>query len=44
MQVGSFYEIYVVDFIDKNNKHIIRGPNLKEFRKFIRYIYCSFIC
>jgi len=35
MQVGSFYEMYAVDFIDKNNKHIIRGPNLKELENLL---------
>ena len=35
MQVGSFYEIYAVDFIDNNKKHIIRGPNLKELENLL---------
>ena len=35
MQVGSFYEIYAVDFIDNNKKHIKRGPDLKELENLL---------
>lgn len=35
MQVGSFYEIYAVDFLDKQNKLIKRGPDVKYLEQLL---------
>ena len=35
MQVGSFYEIYAVDFVDKQNKLIKRGPDVKYLEQLL---------
>lgn len=35
MQVGSFYEIYAVDFIDSHNNLIKRGPDVKYLEQLL---------
>ena len=35
MQVGSFYEIYAVDFLDRQNKLIKRGPDVKYLEQLL---------
>lgn len=35
MQVGSFYEMYAVNFIDNNKNKIVRGPDLKELENLL---------